>query len=252
MNSKYIVHFNTKIKATDRNKLTRENYCIPTSKPCYQTRKALLFPKKYYEKNKVYPPNCLKIYYVFPNDVFCDDEHYTEQWVEEHYRICMENFDLNMQFFSSLDKSDFQKKLSHLQKKNRLKEIFDLKEVSGIEGIYILVLDEYKQIYIGESKDIKKRILSHWSKIKEFDRLIFGNVESSVLSIDSFGALDTTRIFYKPVSWRENIDKIEERLVDDFDKKYLLNRVAGGLNAEEDKEVRNLSLLASRQNRKLK
>lgn len=252
MNSKYIVYFNTKIKATDRNKLTRENYCIPTSEPSYIMKQALLFPKKYYEKNKVYPPNCSKIYYDFPNDVFLDDEHYTKQWVEKHYHECMENFDLNMQFFSSLDKSDFQNNLSRFQKKNRFKEIFDLKEVSGVEGIYILVLDEYKQIYIGKSNDIKKRILDHWRKRKEFDRLIYGFAESSILSIDSFGALDTTRIFYKTVSRRENIDKIEERLVDDFDKKYLLNRVAGGLNAEEDEEVRNLCLLASRKKRKLK
>ena len=52
-------------------------------------------------------------------------------------------------------------------------------------------------MYIGISNDIKKRILTHWGSKKDFDRLLFGKKENSVLSIDSFGALDTTRIFYK-------------------------------------------------------
>ncbi len=68
----------------------------------------------------------------------------------------------------------------------------------------MLVLDEYKQVYIGQSTDIKSRILHHRSKKKPFDRLIFGSVENSILSIDSFGALDTTRIYisYKKHLWQ--------------------------------------------------
>ena len=55
----------------------------------------------------------------------------------------------------------FNKYLSSFVKRNRFKEIDDLKTVSGVEGIYLLVLDEYKQVYIGISTDIKKRIMQH-------------------------------------------------------------------------------------------
>ena len=83
-------------------------------------------------------------------------------------------------------------------------ETDDLNELAGKQGVYILVLDEYKQAYIGKSEaagGMKQRILNHWSKRKEFGRLLNGKVESSILSIDSFGALDTTRIFYKELKW---------------------------------------------------
>ena len=58
-----------------------------------------------------------------------------------------------------------------------------------------MVLDLYKQAYTGQAADIRMRIKRHWSGTKQFERLIFGTKESSVLSIDSFRALDTTRIF---------------------------------------------------------
>ena len=116
----------------------------------------------------------------------------------------MKNFDLNMKYFESLDYNDFDKKLKLFVKKNRFIEANNLDDLV-VSGIYILVLDKYKQIYIGMSDNIRKRILNHWSRKKDFDRLIFGKVEKSILSIDSFGALDTTRIFYKKVNSFFNI-----------------------------------------------
>jgi hypothetical protein len=65
----------------------------------------------------------------------------------------------------------------------------------GVQGAYVMVLDRYKQAYIGQAWDIRARIKRHWSGTKQFDRLIFPDKETSVLSIDSFRALDTTRIF---------------------------------------------------------
>lgn len=52
-----------------------------------------------------------------------------------------------------------------------------------------MVLDEYRQVYIGatsESAGTAERIRQHWSGQKQFDRLLAGSVETSVLSIDSF------------------------------------------------------------------
>ncbi|CAI3796766.1 hypothetical protein NKCBBBOE_01658 [Pseudarthrobacter sp. MM222] len=53
-------------------------------------------------------------------------------------------------------------------------------------------------------RDIRTRIKRHWSGTKQFDRLIFGTKESSILSIDSFWPLDTMRIFAPkpPGAWR--------------------------------------------------
>ena len=39
----YINHFNTKIRKNEFNKLTRDNYCIPTNKISYVYRKSLKF-----------------------------------------------------------------------------------------------------------------------------------------------------------------------------------------------------------------
>lgn len=240
-----------RLKRSDRNKLTRENYCIPTTNLRSTTKKMILFAQEFYRDNNEYPSFYPEHYCKIPNSVFADYEHYTDEWAENHYRNCMENLGLNMRFFSSLNQNDFEKYLLSFVKRNRFKEIDDLKTVLGVEGIYILVLDEYKQVYIGVSSDIKRRILQHWSSKKEFDRLIFGGKEQSILSIDSFGALDTTRIFYKPCGWWEK-DKTEEKYVSSFKNIYRLNRVSGGINAEEDETIRNLALLANTQKRELK
>lgn len=81
--------------------------------------------------------------------------------------------------------------------------------------------------------------------------MLNGNVETSILSIDSFGALDTTRIFYKELKWYQDLDKYEGKMVSEFKSEYRLNRVAGGLNAEEEGSLRNLHLLSTIQKRKL-
>lgn len=225
-NDTYIIHFNTRLKRTDRNKLSRENYCVPSTNLRSDTKKIILFAQEFFKKNKKYPSFYPEHYCKIPNNVFSDYEHYTNEWVENHYCNCMYNFDLNMKFFSSLNHDDFNKYLLSFVKKNRFKEIDDLKTVLDIEGVYILVLDEYKQVYIGVSSNIKRRILQHWSGKKEFDRLIYGGKDKSILSIDSFGALDTTRIFYKPCGWYEK-DKAEEKYTSSFKKNIFFKSCIG-------------------------
>jgi 3-dehydroquinate synthetase len=53
------------------------------------------------------------------------------------------------------------------------------------------------------------RIKNHWSGTKQFDRLLWGGVDESVMSID-------------------NYDALESRLVRTFPPDYLLNRIGGG------------------------
>lgn len=253
-NFSFITHFNTKIKKSNRNTLTRENYCIPSCEVDYKTKRILEDTRTFFENNGRYPllvPSC---YCTIPNDMFFDYEHFTEKFVHEHYQNCMRNFDLNMAYFESLDFTKFDSYLTAFVKKNRFNEITDLQDVAGVSGVYILVLDKYKQVYIGKSesaKGMKTRILSHWNGNKEFSRLIFGDVENSILSIDVFGALDTTRIFVREYRWAQDLDATEKKLVESFDVRYRLNRVAGGLNAEDDCSLRNLELLNTKQTRNL-
>lgn len=246
----YLYHFNVRIMKKDRNNLTRENYCNPTNKMCYELKRFIRNLNAEYQSHT--PSNCDKYwekYLKFPNKNYADKEHYSDEWVKKHYEDCMKNFDLNMEYFESLNYDQFDMALKTFVNKHRFTEVDNLDSVTS-EGIYIMVLDKYKQAYIGVSSNVRERIINHWRKRKEFDRLVYGNVEDSVLSIDSFGALDTTRIFYKRASYYD-IFSCEEKYVKKFDSRYLLNRVAGGINDEYDTALRNLKLVGSRIKRKL-
>ena len=95
-----------------------------------------------------------------------------------------------------------------------------------------MVLDKYKQIYIGQSqRDVVARIIQHWSKKVEFENLLIGSVDKSKLRIDNFGILDTTRIYIEEVE-PLHIDKREEELVDLIPEEYLANLVAGGIKLD--------------------
>lgn len=189
-----IQHFGMSLKQSSKNKICREHYAIYTEKHC---------------------------------------ETFGQSECKEHQEACLINYDKNMAFFEQISKSEFEKELSDFVDSNKkIKQIFDLNECKKMCGLYILVLDEYKQVYIGQSTDIKRRILNHWSKQKEFFRLLWGTVNNSVLSIDSFGALDTTRIF---VLETRTLNSSEQDLVKKIPAHLKLNRIGGGtINSDLD------------------
>lgn len=154
---------------------------------------------------------------------------YRKEWCDEYREVCLKNYDLNMKFFSMLDREKFNIALeSFLEQYKGFKAVSDLTEYAGVEGYYIMVLDEYKQAYIGKTEDIKKRIMQHWSKTKPFDRTLFPvySYDKSCFSIDSFRALDTTRIFV----WRRGIsDGIEAELISSFPAIFCTNRIGGDI-----------------------
>ncbi|WP_415853626.1 hypothetical protein [Sinomonas sp. G460-2] len=157
-----------------------------------------------------------------------DDEHrvHTDEWCALQREAALENFDLNMAFFAQIDPEAFEAALEQmLVKTKQLRLVEDLRMLDGVAGAYVMVLDEYRQVYIGSAWDIRKRIKQHWAGTKEFDRLIWGGKHQSVLSIDSFRALDTTRIF---AAGTVNGFELEERLERNFPPDYALNRVGGG------------------------
>lgn len=213
-----ISHFNIKIFDKDSNNITLNNYIKDVSIEKY---------RKFYK------------------------EDFDEKFIEEQRKRIKYNYELNMKYFNSLDKFKFDKYICEFMKKNRFMEVYDLTKYKGISGIYIMVLDKYKQVYIGLSESgIKERIQQHWNAKKEPYKLIWGQAFNSIISIDSFGALDTTRIFVRTDG---NLYKLENQLIDKLDKKYLLNRTIGGIGSictyTNDKNSALLSALANMEKR---
>lgn len=182
-----------------------------------------------------------KLSSFYPNRSYYSDEHWAAvswRYDDENHRIlsdkfcellrkaALENFDLNMAFFKQLDPAEFEQALdTMLAKHKKLRPVTDLRTLNGVQGVYVMVLDEHRQAYVGEARDMRKRIRGHWSGTKQFDRLIFGSPQESVLSIDSFRGLDTTRIFATPTTHGY---EFETKIVEAFPPDFLLNRMGGG------------------------
>lgn len=167
---------------------------------------------------------------------------YNEEFIKRNKEAILKNLSLNLKFYTKLDSEEFNKnfdKVLKLKKNNGLKKVTDLKEYIGKKGIYIMVLDKYKQIYIGQSKrDVVERIINHWKRKVEFENLLIGKVNESKLSIDTFGMLDTTRIYIEDIdplyyNNSEKIDKREEYLINSIPEQYLINKVGGGLRLDD-------------------
>ena len=166
---------------------------------------------------------------------------YNEEFIKRNKEAILKNLNLNLKFYTELDSEEFNKNLDKvlkLKKNKGLKKVTDLKEYIGKKGIYIMVLDKYKQIYIGQSKrDVVERIINHWKRKVEFENLLIGKVNESKLSIDTFGMLDTTRIYIEDIdplyyNNSEKIDKREEYLINSIPEQYLINKVGGGLRLD--------------------
>ncbi|NRT90890.1 GIY-YIG nuclease family protein [Clostridium beijerinckii] len=173
---------------------------------------------------------------------------YTDEWCKNHFEECMKNYDLNMEYFSLLDNNEFNLEIDKFLKQNEgFVEVSDLNLYHMKPGYYLMVLDEYCQVYIGTTNDIKKRIRQHWSGNKHFDRLLLpmGAVDSSILSIDSFRAFDTTRIF---AYITEKIFDNEDKFINEFSSKFVCNRLSGG----KFKGIGLLSSIMMMKSRKLK
>ncbi|MFS0715379.1 hypothetical protein ABC195_16025 [Microbacterium sp. 2P01SA-2] len=160
-----------------------------------------------------------------------DEDHrfHTDAWCLEQRARALENYDLNMAYFASLDHAEFDQVVSRAVTSRRgMREVHDLNEWDGTSGLYVMVLDNYCQVYVGVATGaggVKDRIRRHWSSSKAFDRLLWGGVHDSILSIDSFRALDTTRIFAAKVS---DPFALEERVIRAFPSGFVLNRIIGG------------------------
>jgi hypothetical protein len=196
-------HFGVKVLEGKRGlKLTREKYAVVSNK------------------------NSLP---HFSMDIYADEEGriYSNEWCAKQLEDCLKNYNLNMEYFSLLSHDEFNTEINIFFESNKcFVEVFDLNLYDKKSGYYIMVLDEYCQVYVGTTDDIKKRIRQHWSNSKSFDRLLFpmGAVDSSIISIDGFRALDTTRIF--AYSTKRTFD-LEDKFINQFSAKFVCNRLTG-------------------------
>lgn len=154
---------------------------------------------------------------------------YTENWIKDYKEKALKNFDLNMEYLKHLPRDDFNKEVKQfLIKNSKFKKVSDLAKYTNTPGYYLLVVEKYKQVYIGTSMQIGKRIRSHWNKKKELDRLLFpqNNVDKSLISFDSYRALDITQIY---IFETEETFIEEDKFIEDFNKMFVGNRISGGI-----------------------
>lgn len=223
-------------------KISRDNYAIINNKNTLFTKRTL----EHYASNGMIDPDMkVKIngayvkYYADKSGLT-----YSDEWCIEHQKQCLLNYDLNMAFFETIDRIAFQNEVQRFLKEfPQFVEVIDLNDLENKTGYYIMVLDDYCQVYVGNSLDIKKRVRQHWANSKSFDRLLFpqGAFNKSILSIDSFRALDTTRIF---ASLDNDIYDMENEYLNGFPPEFCLNRISGGRLEENFLEL--LSMIKSR------
>ncbi len=145
-----------------------------------------------------------------------------------------------MNFYSKLSKIEFDDMIGNLIKESSFVEITNLQEYSEVSGLYAMIIGEYCQIYIGKADNIKKRILRHWSQIMPLDRLIFGDIKRSRIGIDSFRALDTSKILVYPLKLDEAA-ALEKEYIEKISDKFLINRTIGG-NITPEVAIGNMKL----------
>ena len=213
MSREQIEHFGTRVKSyPEGNKLTRDNFVSEQNKT------------KGFEN-------------WYTEDAL---ENHMDELMKPYIANAMLSYDINMRYLDALDRKCFEGALKLLRVHFQMKEVTNLKDYGGIPGVYVMVFDEHKQFYIGKSKDITKRIYTHWTHFPEIWRLVFGDVCKSLLPIDSFRALDTTRIYFKrcyiPEYTKRPVDEFLYRLENEFTQyvvdmklgKYMTNRLMGG------------------------
>lgn len=193
-------------------RLTREGYAYPTRSPHPRVR-----------REQVNAEHWDGVAWAYQ-----DQEHtrHSDAYLLVQRDQALVNYDLSMQYFESLEDGEFQDALARvLAADPALEPVSSLPNWHEASGVYVIVLDKYRQFYVGQAFDIRKRIKQHWSSHKPFDRLVFGSLYNSIFPIDAFRALDTTRIYAR--STNERFDA-EARIEGAADRRFCLNRMMGG------------------------
>jgi hypothetical protein len=88
-----------------------------------------------------------------------DQTRHSDEYCRRQREAALEDFDLNMVFLAQIPPDSFDDAPTELLRKTRrYAPIFDLRSLDEDEGVYLMVLDEYRQAYIGQSSDFRARI----------------------------------------------------------------------------------------------
>lgn len=176
-------------------------------------------------------------------------ERTPEQW-EAVREGALRNYDLTMGWCERLDRERFDYAIARLPELfPELQPVDDLTRWTDVPGVYVLVLDGYKQAYVGLARGrggVRQRIVVHWQKKLAFNRLLAGPPERSIMAVDSFRALDTTRILAARLDgaagparlWSGSCDgaadadaasRLEQAVFDALPEPFLCNRTAAGV-----------------------
>lgn len=132
------VHFGIKIRGSRKYglRLTRDQYA--------QINKRVSTSRRSREDD---PRLCESLAHIYE-----DAEHrmHTDVWCAEWRERALRNFDLNQTHFASLDRDEFNATLRRAVAKQRgMVEVTDLTKWAEKAGLYVLVLGEYAQVYVG-------------------------------------------------------------------------------------------------------
>ena len=143
-----VVHFGERVRHGKYGfHLIRDMYALPNRRPSGRVPREWLTDEEW---------NALDWMYEDPEHTL-----YSDAYLERNRHHALENFDLNMAFFAQIPHEDFDRALKRMCRQNRLAQIFELRQLDELEGVYVMVLDDYRQAYIGKSGNMRRRILSH-------------------------------------------------------------------------------------------
>ena len=105
------------------------------------------------------------------------------------------NLKRNITYFNSLSKTEFENEIQRIVGLYHFQEVEDLSSFKNC--LYLAVLDNYKQFYVGKSVgSLSSRMRKHWmAKIIPARQLWHGGYEFSRLKYDDFKLFDNTRMF---------------------------------------------------------
>ena len=126
-----------------------------------------------------------------------NDEYSKEQYNEykDDLKLYVQNVAFNLKTLKALNRIDFEEELSKIINKYHFIEIKDISSYKNC--LYLAVIDEYNQFYVGKCVNgLKNRMRKHWTaKINPARHLWNGGFEASRIKYDDFKMFDTTRIF---------------------------------------------------------
>ena len=118
-----------------------------------------------------------------------------EDFLKGHKEKYLYNIKKNLDMFATLDKGAFNEEINRVVNKYHFREVQDMSSYKNC--LYLAVLDDYNQFYVGKCVGgLKNRMRKHWvAKVIPNRQLWIGSDDFSRAKYDNFQMFDTTRIF---------------------------------------------------------